>query len=192
MNKKNSEIVTALTVKIEQTFPLKLKEKMQKKRSQLAQHLSKMTTIACTVASEPLARAVLGGYSLQINMGTLKPLKAVAEGYCLDERSCHPLSPVFYALSHLYSLRLSHLPITLHLTCAKTLEYLQTLPAKDDPISKGVSLLLKNFPETNFVPCFQGFFFEKMHSRLRQLRCEEINEVIALDFTFLSTRLLEE
>jgi hypothetical protein len=151
-----------------------------------------MTAIACTVSSEKIASAIMGGYFLQVNLGSLKPLKGAFEGFCLDERNVHPLSPVLYMLTHLYSLGLSHLPLTLYVTSSEALQLLQNLSSQKDIIAQAVAFLLSYFPQTTFIPCFEGFFFEKMRSRLKQLCYEQINEVIALDFKVLADYLLAD
>lgn len=179
--------IEELTSNIDYIFSANIRERMKRKRAQLSAHLPQMVSIACTVASERLQSSIFGGYFLQINLKSSKPLKGVFEGYCLDERSSHPLSPILYTLFHLYSLRLFHLPLTLHITSTEALELLESLATQEDPIAQAVAALFSHFPKVTFTPCLQGFFFEKMQSRLRQLQYEQINEFTPLDFKLLAS-----
>ena len=183
----NAKSLEKLTYDIDYIFSANIRERMKKKRNQLSSHLPNMVSIACTVASERLPSSVFGGYFLQINLKSSKPLKGVFEGYCLDERNAHPLSPILYTLFHLYALRLFHLPLTLHITSEEALQRLESLPTENDPIAEAITVLLSHFPSVSFAPCLQGFFFEKMHSRLRQLQYEQINEFTPLDFKLLAS-----
>ncbi|MBS0627970.1 MAG: hypothetical protein JSS09_07150, partial [Verrucomicrobia bacterium] len=111
-----SEEACELIQKIVKSFSTKTQEKMKEKRIKIESHSKDITNLAFTISAEPLSQAILGGYFLQINLSSSKPLKMACEGYCLDERDCHSLSPVFYTLSHLYALHLCHLPITFYIT----------------------------------------------------------------------------
>ncbi len=104
--------------------------------------MANILNIDLTIGSERNKKDVIGGYFLKINARqSLKALMHASEGYCLDQTSAHILSPVFYALSYLFCLKLSHLPVTLYITSPLALEMCQNL--KDtDPIEQGVKLML--------------------------------------------------
>ena len=187
-----SEEVCELIERITNSFSTKMLERMKEKRLKIQSHSKDIVNVAFTVASQPLYQAMLGGYFLQVNLTSSKTLKMASEGYCLDERNCHSLSSLFYALSHLYYLQLCHLPITLYITSSKALELLENMQTKNDPIAQAVELLLKNLPLVTVSPCLKGIYFEKMQTKLYRMSSREINEIMSLDFKILSNNLLRD
>jgi len=187
-----SEEVCVLIDRIAKSFSTKMLERMKEKRTRIQGHSKDIVNVAVTVASQPLYQAMLGGYFLQVNLTSSKTLKMASEGYCLDERNCHSLSSLFHALTHLYYLHINHLPITLYITSPKTLELLENLQTKNDPIAQAVELLLKHLPHVTISPCLKGIYFEKMQTKLYRMSSREINEIMCLDFKILSNNLLRE
>lgn len=187
-----SEEVCELIERIAKSFSTKMLERMKEKRTRIQSHSKDIVNVAVTVASQPLYQAMLGGYFLQVNLTSSKTLKMASEGYCLDERNCHSLSSLFHALTHLYYLQLSHLPITLYITSPKALELLENLQTKNDPIAQAVELLLKHLPQVTISPCLKGIYFEKMQTKLYRMSSREINEIMCLDFKILSNNILRE
>lgn len=186
----------AIYNKIKNLFSKKTLENLDTKRLRIQRHFQDMSLVescAFTVSSEPLSKAILGGYFLQINAkDSVKSLKVASEGYCLDERSSHILSPLLYTLSHLYCLQLELSPAIFYITSPPLLTALQNLDQNKDPISRAVFLLLKALPKVDIHPCIKGVFFEKMQSTLYKLRLRESNEVTLFDFKLLADIIIKE
>lgn len=184
--------VLELIDRITESFSTRMLEKMKERRLRIQTHSKDIVNLAFTVASQPLYQAMLGGYFLQVNLSSGKTLKMACEGYCLDERHSHGLSSLFYTLTHLYYLQLSHFPVTFYITSAKTLELLENLQTKNDPIAQAVELMLKHLPQVTITPCLKGIFFEKIQTKLYRISSREINEIMSLDFKVLSNNLIRK
>lgn len=169
------------------TFSKKTQESLVLKRHHIKS--SQVQNVDLTVGSENFSQAIIGGFFLKVDT---QPNSI--EGFCLDERSSHLLSPLLFALSHLYALRLSHLPLTLHITSPKLLTLAEDLlkaKKQKDPIAESTQLLLTSLPSVSIVSCIKGFFSEKMHSKLHQIKLQGINEIVSLNFSVVAKHLLD-
>ena len=180
---KNSE----LNRHVLETFSKKNQEGLELKRQQIRS--SQVQSVNLTVGSEEFSQAIIGGFFLKVDT---QPNSI--EGFCLDERSSHPLSPLLFALSYLYSLHLSHLPLILHITSPKLLPICEDLinsKTQIDPIAKSVHLLLTSLPKVTLTPCSKGFFFNQMHSKLHQIKLQGMNAMVSLNFQVIASHLLD-
>ena len=191
LTKKNPPVQekenSILNFKVLETFSKKRKDSFELKRHHIKS--SQVQTINLTVSSEELSQAIVGGYFLKVDT---QP--NALEGFCLDERSSHILSPLLFSLMYLYALHLSHLPLILHITSPKLLilaENLMTAEKQNDPIANSVQLLLTALPKVSILPCSKGFFFEKMHSKMHQIKIQGINEIVPLNFKIIANHLLD-
>lgn len=128
---------------------------------------------------------VVGGYFLRINGKKRGRTLVASEGYCLDEVRAHLLSPLFYALYHLHCLDLAKdKPVSFYIVSSFFEEILSIIDEKgsQDLMVQGVQCLLKDFSEVSFLPCIQGGFFEKMQTKLYQIKHGNRNDLVSLDF----------
>lgn len=175
-------------------------KKFRTKRRRIRSYFGGVANIASidfTIASEKDSKAVIGGYFLKINAcQSLKALSNASEGYCLDQSCAHILSPVFYALSHLYCLHLSQAPVTLFITSPQALELCQQLKTsttdRNDPMEQGVKLLLRYLAKVELMPCAKGFFFERIQNKLYQIRHGKTNELVIFNFQATLEMFLKE
>ncbi|MBX9923323.1 MAG: hypothetical protein K2Y01_04350 [Rhabdochlamydiaceae bacterium] len=183
-----------------ETFSGAREQRVVAKRRKIEAHFQKLENItgaAFTIASEEIKEGVVGGYFLRLNAkAPYKPLAQACEGYCLDTVHSHLLSPVLYALSSLYSLYLTHVPVSFYVVSEKLLEKCQQILEKDrdlkDPIEVAIRLLLLSLPKVEFSPCFKGPFFEKMQSKLYLAKNRNREDVQSLDFAVIANHLLQE
>lgn len=188
-----------LTNRLISTFTQNSIEKFRTKRRRIRSYfgdVANISTIDFTIATEKFSNGVIGGYFLKINARqSLKALLNASEGYCLDQTSAHILSPVFYALSHLYCLHLSHIPITLYIASPEVLEVCQKLKTTaiitDDPVEQSVKLMLLYLNHVEFMPCIKGPFFDRIQNKLHQMKHEKTNELVTLDFLAMAEILLK-
>lgn len=191
---KLSDEVYQLTSRLISTFSQKYIKKIRTKRRRIRSSFGDVANIAsidCTIGSKRISKAVIGGYFLKINARqSLKALINASEGYCLDQTCAHILSPVFYALSHLYCLHLSHVPIILYITSPQVLEICQNLKTTargtEDSVERGVKLMLLHLTHIEFMPCVKGSFFDRMQNKLNQMKHGETNELVTVDFQAMS------
>lgn len=173
-------------------------ERVRLKKRRLEAHFQKMehiTGAAFTIASEEVGETVVGGYFLRLNaLPPTKPLQMASEGYCSDSVHAHLLSPLFQALSTLYSLDLADLPVSFHFVSLKAMERCSRLLNSGDPkdlIEEGVYLLCKQLPKVEILACTKGPFFEKMQSKIYLLKRHNLSELVFLDFEVIAKALLE-
>ncbi len=190
------QTVTSLRNQILTLFSSKKLISLENARRHILKHFkekSKIKNTVFTVSIEEVSQTVIGGYFLQVNaVAPLKNLQMASEGYSLDERSAHLLSPVLYALIYLYVLDLTHVPTTFHITSQKALDLLLHLPSdyeKDDPITKAVKLLVKELPSVAFTACLKGPFFEKIQTKMARIKLKDSNELTSLDFKVIANCL---
>lgn len=196
---KPSEEVCQLTSRLTGIFTQKCIERIRTKRRRIRSYFGDVANISSvdfTIASEKISNAVIGGYYLKINARqSLKALLNASEGYCLDQTCAHILSPVFYALSHLYCLHLSHIPATLYITSPQVLEMCQNLKTTaivtDDPVEQGVKLMLLSLTRVELMPCVKGHFFDRIQTKLNQMKYGKTNELVTLDFQAISEIFLK-
>ncbi|MBA3603366.1 MAG: hypothetical protein H0W50_06945 [Parachlamydiaceae bacterium] len=187
---KPSDEVCLLNSRLLNSFSQKCIEKIRTKRRRIRSYFGDVANIASidfTIASENISKAVIGGYFLKINARkSLKALMHASEGYCLDETCAHILSPIFYALSYLYCLHLTQVPVTLYITCPQALELCKTLKTigtvQDNPVKQSVQLLLLHLTNVEFMPCVKGPFFERIQAKLDQMKHRKTNELVTVDF----------
>jgi len=196
---KPSDEVCQLTSRLTSTFTQKCIEKIRTKRRRIRSYfgdVANIDSIDFTIASENISKAVIGGYFLKINARqSLKALMNASEGYCLDQTCAHILSPIFYALSYLYCLHLSHVPITLYITSPQALEMCQNLKTKetvtDNPIEQSVKLMLLHLAHVEVIPCVKGPFFDRIQAKLNQMKHGKSNELVTLDIQAMTDILLK-
>lgn len=196
---KLSDEVCQLTSRLTSTFTQKYIEKMRNKRRRIRSYfgdVANIDSIDFTIASEKISKAVVGGYFLKINARqSLKALMNASEGYCLDQTCGHILSPVFYALSHLYCLHLSHVPVTLYIASSQALEMCRNLKKTatviDDPVEQCVKLLLLHLTRVELMPCVKGPFFDRIQAKLNQIKYEKTNELVTVDFQAMTEIFLK-
>lgn len=187
---KPSDEVCELTSRLTSVFTQKYIEKMRTKRRRISSYFGDVANIASidlTIASEKISKAVIGGYFLKINARQhLKALINASEGYCLDQTCAHFLSPIFYALSHLYCLHLTQVPATLYITSPEALEMCKKLKTTaivpNDPVEQGVKQLLLHLIHVELLPCVKGPFFDRMQVKLNQMKQGKTNELVFPDF----------
>ncbi len=172
-------------------------EKVREKKRRIRRFFEKLTQVEkifLTVFSEEEAGKVFGGYLLNIQgKKPFKGLMLASEGYLLDPVHQHLLSPIFYALSYVYCLELTRLPIVLQVIssrCGQICKDLQT-PKMDeeDPIAKGVNVLIKHLPKLEIKPVLQGPLFQRMQSKLYQMSHGNLQEATILDFAVIARSL---
>lgn len=195
---KPSDEVCQLTSRLTSMFTQKCVEKIRTKRRRICSYFGDVANIASidfTIASEKISKAVIGGYFLKINARqSLKALINASEGYCLDQTYGHILSPVFYALSYLYCLHLSHVPVTLYITSPQVLEMCQnfkTTTLVDDPVEQSVKLLLSYLNHVELMPCVKGPFFDRIQAKLNLMKHRKTNELMTLDFQAMTEIFLK-
>jgi hypothetical protein len=174
-------------------------DRVRRKRRQIEAHFKDPKQIAgaaFTLASEEIRETSVGGYFLRINANPpLKAMPMVSEGYCLDSAHAHILSPVFLALSSLYCLNLVHVPVAFHFVPSKAQQRLSDLlSAKSSPkdlIEEGIYFLCKLLPKVEILSCLKGPFFEKIQSKMYQVKRHNVSEVVSLDFEVIARALLD-
>ncbi len=160
------------------------------------QDVEKITGAAITIGSEEVRETSVGGYFLRLNtVSPLKPMQVASEGYCLDSVHAHLLSPVFLALSSIYCLNVSHVPVSFHFVSLKAMERFSELlsekTAPKDLIEEGICFLCKSLPKVEILPCVKGPFFEKMQSKMYLVKRQSVNELVFLDFEVIAGALLD-
>jgi hypothetical protein len=173
--------------------------RVRQKRRQIEAHFKDLKQIAgsaLTIASEEISETSVGGYFLRINANPpLKAMPMVSEGYCSDSAHAHILSPVFLALSSIYCLNLAHAPVSFHFVPSKAQERLSDLlsgkSSPKDLIEEGVCFLCKHLPKVEILSCLKGPFFEKMQSKMYQVKRHNVSEVVSLDFEVIARALLD-
>ncbi len=198
---KPSDEVCLLNSRLLNSFSQKCIKNLRSKRRRIRSYFGDVANIASidfTIASENISNAVIGGYILKVNARkSLKALLHASEGYCLDATCAHILSPIFYALSSLYCLHLTHVPVTLYITCPQALELCKTLKAigtiqvQDNPIEQSVKLLLLNLTKVEFMPCVKGPFFERIQAKMDQVKHRKTNELVTVDFQKMAEIFLQ-
>ena len=186
---KQDEESSELNRQVLETFSKKNQESLELKRHLIKS--SQVQNVNLTVSSEAFSQAIVGGFFLKVDTQP-NPI----DGFCLDERSSHILSPLLFALSHLYALHLGHLPLILHITSPKLLTAYEELMnvkfnKQTDPIVRATKFLLTSLPSISVTSCSKGFFFEKMHSKLHQIKLQGINEIVSLNFPVVAKHLLD-
>jgi hypothetical protein len=174
-------------------------DRVRHKRRQIEAHFKdpkQIAGVAMTIASEEISETSVGGYFLRINANApLKAMPMVSEGYCVDSAHSHILSPVFLALSSIYCLNLVHSPVSLHFVPSKAQERLSDLLSEKSPpkdlIEEGVLFLCKLLPKVEILSCVKGPFFEKMQSKMYQVKRHNVSEVVSLDFEVIARALLD-
>lgn len=185
-----SEMVCKLTSRLCSTFSQKYIEKLRTKRRRIRSHFGDVANIASidiTIASKKTPKGVLGGYLLKINAKqALKALMNASEGYCLDASFGHSLSPIFYALSHIFCLHLTHIPITIYILSTENFDMCLKLKTSaeipDHPIEHSVKLMLQHLTNVDILPCLKGPFFNRMEAKIDQLQHTKTNEIVTADF----------
>jgi len=173
-------------------------ERMRLKRKRICSYFndeSNIKSVEITIVSEAHSGAEIGGYTIQINAkNALKPLKNASVGYCLDETTAHILSPVMFALTHLYSLYLKHVPITIYLSSPDALERCQKIKMSDQEegsIERVIKLMFNHIPKIEFKPCLKGFFYDHLQNKLNQIKYEWTNDLVILDFQLIAELILK-
>jgi hypothetical protein len=174
-------------------------DRVRQKRRQIEAHFKDPKQIAgaaLTIASEEIRETSIGGYFLRVNATPpLKAMPMVSEGYCVDSAHAHILSPVFLALSSIYCLNLAQVPVTFHFVSLPAMERLSDLlSGKSQPkdlIEEGVVFLCKLLPKVELLSCLKGPFFEKMQSKMYQVKRHNVSEVVSLDFEVIARALLD-
>lgn len=191
--------VHQVTIQLKSTLTQKCIEKNRTKRRRIRSHFADIANIASvdfTIGCEKGAKGVIGGYYLKVNAKQhLKALLNASEGYCLDQTCCSILSPVFYALSHLYCLHLSHVPVTLYITSTEVLTLCQNLKKGKVGITlieQGVERMLKYLTKVELMPCIKGPFFERIQNKLKQMKLMRSNELLTLDFEAMAGALMND
>ncbi len=189
------QTVTALRNQVLTLFSSKKLLSLENARKHILKHFkekSKIKNTAFTVSIEEVSQTVIGGYFLQVNaVSPVKNLQMASEGYSLDERSAHLLSPVLYSLIYLYVLDLTHVPTTFHITSQKALDLLLHISSDydNDPIIKAIQVLLKELPSVTFTACLKGPFFEKIQTKMARIKLKDSNELTSLDFKIIANCL---
>lgn len=189
-----------LSNRLIETFSTAREKRAVAKKRKIEAHfqgIENITGAAFTIGSEETKDGVIGGYFLRLNAKPPhKPLALACEGYCLDSVHGHVLSPVFYALSSLYSLGITNVPVSLYIVSQKTLESCQNVLTDErdlqDPIQEAVRLLMRSLPKVEFGSCVKGSFFEKMQSKLYLAKTRSREDVLSLDFAVIAQHLLQE
>ena len=174
-------------------------ERVRQKRRKIEAHFNKdlkqISGVALTIASEEVSETNVGGYFLRINASPpLKAMPMASEGYCLDSVHAHILSPVFYALISVYCLNLAQVLLVFHFVSLPAMErFSDLISGKDAPkdlIEEAVCFLCKFAPKVEVLSCLKGPFFEKMQSKMYQVKRHNVSERVALDFEVIARALL--
>lgn len=173
-------------------------DRMKLKRKRIKTYFSdgsNIDSVEMTIVSEPDGETEIGGYTIQINAkNALRPLKNASVGYCLDETTAHVLSPVMFALTHLYSLHLNNVPVTLYISSPSALEACEKINRNEvekGSIEQVIKLMFRHFPKVELKPCVKGFFYEDIQNKLNQIKYEWTNDLVILDFKLVAEVILK-